>query len=163
MASSLTRWDPAADFAAMRNAMDRFFERGPGRFPAAARLGEDFGPTSLSLDVIENPESFVVKAAVPGVDPGDVEITIEDDILTIKGESSKTEETKEDNYLRREIRFGSFQRQLRLPPTVDADNATAEFTNGILNLTLPKKPESRARSLKITPKNVIEGEKPQSN
>ncbi len=154
MATALTRWDPSADFAAMRNMMDRLFEQPFNRLPF--RAGEDLGTTSLNLDVVETGETFVIKAAVPGVDPKDVDISVDDDVLTIRGEFNKQEESEEDNYLRREIRYGSFQRQLRLPPTVEAENAQAHFENGLLKLVLPKKPEARARSIKITPNGVID-------
>jgi len=119
--------------------------------PAIFRNGEDLGVSNLSLDVYETPENFVVKAAVPGMAPEDVDISVEDDVLTIKGEHEQKEEVTEDNYLRHELRWGSFQRSLRLPPTVDAEKADAAFENGVLTLTLPKKPEARARSIKITP------------
>lgn len=154
MATALTRWDPAADFAAMRNVMDRLFDQPFTRLPF--RGSEDLGATSLTLDVVETGENFVVKAAVPGVDPKDVEISVDDDVLTIRGEFNKQEESSDESYLRREIRYGSFQRQLRLPPTVDAEKAQAAFENGLLKLTLPKKPEARARSIKITPQGVID-------
>ena len=83
---------------------------------------------------------------------------MEDDVLTIKGEFEHKEEASEENYLRREIRYGSFQRQLRLPPTVDAEKADARFEHGMLRLSLPKKPEARARSIKITPQGVLNGQ-----
>ena len=76
----------------------------------------------------------------------------------LKGEFSHKEEANEQNYLRREIRYGSFERQLRLPPTVDAEKASASFEHGMLRLVLPKKPEARARSIKITPQGVVEGQ-----
>ena len=155
MPTSISRWDPASEFNTMRNLMDRFFDQGRGRLPF--RNGEDLGPSSLALDVIENGDDFVVKAAVPGVDPKDVEISVEDDVLSIKGAFEQTEETNEENYLRRELRFGNFQRTLRLPPTVDAERAQAKFEHGVLTLTLPKKPEARARSIKITTNGVIDG------
>ena len=155
MPTSLTRWDPASEFNTMRSLMDRFFEQGRGRLPF--RMGEDLGPSSLALDVIETGEDFVVKAAVPGIDPADVDISVEDDVLSIKGEFHQAEETNEDSYLRRELRFGSFQRTLRLPPTVDAERAHAKFEHGVLTLTLPKKPEARARSIKITTNGVVDG------
>jgi HSP20 family protein len=158
MATAITRWDPANDFAAMRGMMDRFFSQGAGRLPSAFRGGEDLGVTSLGLDVYETNESFVVKAAIPGVEPEKVDIAVDDDVLTIKGEFEQKDETNEVGYVRRELRYGSFQRSLRLPPTVDADKAEAAFENGVLKLTLPKKPEARARSFKITPKGVIEGQ-----
>lgn len=159
MATALTRWDPTADFAAMRNVMDRLFDQ---PFVRTLRTGEDLGNSTLSLDVIENGETYVIKAAVPGVDPKDVEISVDEDVLTIRGEFTKQEETSEENYLRREIRSGSFQRQLRLPPTVEPEKAEATFENGLLKLSIPKKPEARARSIKITPHGVIEGAKDQA-
>jgi len=156
MPTAVTRWDPTSEMASMRNMMDRLFEQSFGRLPSF-RGSEELGPANLNLDVVENGESFVVKAAVPGIDPKDIDISVDDDVLTIKGEFQHRDETNEDNYIRRELRYGSFQRQLRLPPTVDAENAKADFEHGMLKLTLPKKPEARARSIKITPQGVIDG------
>ena len=156
MATALTRWDPTAEFAAMRNVMDRFFDQ---PFVRTFRSGEDLANSALSLDVIESGDTYVIKAAVPGVDPKDVEISVDEDVLTIRGEFTKQEETSEENYLRREIRSGSFQRQLRLPPTVEPEKAEATFENGLLKLSIPKKPEARARSIKITPQGGIDGAK----
>lgn len=156
MPTAVTRWDPSSEMASMRNMMDRLFEQSFGRLPSF-RGSEELGPANLNLDVVENGDSFVVKAAVPGIDPKDIDISVDDDVLTIKGEFQHKDETNEDNYIRRELRYGSFQRQLRLPPTVDAENAKADFEHGMLKLTLPKKPEARARSIKITPQGVIDG------
>ncbi|OAI39785.1 hypothetical protein AYO38_07010 [bacterium SCGC AG-212-C10] len=157
MATTLTRWDPSAEMSTFRGAMDRLFEQSFGRLPSM-RNSEELGPTSLALDVTENGSEYVIKAAVPGIDPKDVDISIEDDVLSIKGTFEKVDEQKEEQYLRRELRFGSFQRSLRLPPQVDFDKANANFEHGMLTLTLPKRPEARARSIKITPQGVIEGE-----
>jgi len=156
MATAITRWDPANDFAAMRGMMDRLFDQSLGRLPSF-RGNEDLGITSLGLDVYETNDSYVVKAAIPGVDPDKVDISVEDDVLTIRGEHEQKDQVNEGSYVRRELRYGSFERSLRLPPTVDADKAQANFENGVLRLTLPKKPEARARSFKITPQGVIEG------
>lgn len=155
MATALTRWDPAADFAAMRSVMDRLFDQPFPRLPF--RSGEDLAAPNLSLDVVETGDQYVIKAAIPGVDPKDVEIAVDDDVLTIKGEFQHKEEANEENFIRREIRYGSFQRQLRLPPTVEPEKAEATFEHGMLRLAIPKKPEARARSIKITPNGVIEG------
>jgi HSP20 family protein len=158
MATTISRWDPMNDVSAMRNAMDRIFEQSVGRLPAF-RGGEDLGMSALGMDVYETNDSYVVKAAIPGVDPKDVDISVDDDILTISGEFNQKDESNNENYIRREMRYGSFQRSLRLPPTVDADKADAQFEHGVLKLTLPKKPEARARSLKITPHGVVEAGK----
>jgi HSP20 family protein len=163
MATALTRWDPAADFAAMRNLMDRVFEGNLPRLPVFRNGGEDLGPHNIAFDVIETGDAFVIKAAIPGVDPKDVDISVEDDVLTIKGEFEHKEEANEENYLRRELSYGAFQRQLRLPPTVEAEKAQATFENGMLRLSLPKKPEARTRSIKITPQGVLEAARPSNN
>lgn len=160
MSTSVARWDPFAELAGVRSVMDRLFEQSFGRLPAL-RSGEELGLAPVGLDVYETNNEYVIKAAVPGIDPKDVDISVEDDVLTIKGAFEQKEEAQEANYLRRELRYGSFERALRLPPTVDAGKATARFENGLLRLTLPKKEEARARTIKITPAGVIEGEKPQ--
>ena len=156
MPGTLTRWDPFAELTSMRNAMDRIFEQGFGRFPSL-RNGEEFGPSTLGLDVYETDGSYVVKAAVPGVDPDQLDIEVKDDVLTIRGSFEQRDESEDENYLRRELRTGSFERTLRLPPTVDAANADAQFDRGMLKLTLPKKEEAKAHAIKITPKAVLPG------
>lgn len=155
MPTSLTRWDPFAEFASMRTAMDRLFEQRFARFPAL-RGSEELTPGTLGLDVYETDGSYVVKAAVPGVDPEQLDISVDDDILSIKGSFEQKDESQDENYLRRELRSGSFARTLRLPPTVDAEHADAEFEHGMLKLTLPKREEAKARSIKITPKPIVE-------
>jgi HSP20 family protein len=156
--SSLTRWDPFTELASMRSVMDRLFDQGFARVPAI-RASEELGAASLGLDVFETNDALVIKAAVPGIDPADVEIAVEDDVLSIKGSFEKKDEVTDENYVRRELRYGSFARSLRLPPTVDAEKAQAQFEHGMLRLSLPKKPEARSRSIKITPQGVIEGAK----
>ncbi|MGE5594905.1 MAG: Hsp20/alpha crystallin family protein [Hyphomicrobiales bacterium] len=139
----------------MRSLMDRFFNDSVLRFPGFR--SEELTAPSLGLDVYETGNDYVVKAQVPGVDPKDIDINIEDDVLTIKGEFRHQDEVSEDQYLRRELRYGNFERSLRLPPTVDPEKAQAKFENGELKLTLPKRPEARSRSIKITPQGVIAG------
>ena len=153
MANTLTRWDPVADLAAMRSFIDRVYQA-PARFPVVRN--DESASTSLGLDIFETGNEFVIKVNLPGIDPTDVEIGVEDDVLTIKGESKHESEAQEGNYVRRELRHGSFARSLRLPLTVDAEKAKAGFEHGVLKLTLPKRPEARARSIKITPQGVVE-------
>ncbi len=151
MARTLTRWDPFAELASMRTAFDRVFDQAP-----RVNGAQNGGAATLGIDVYETPDELVVKAAVPGINPDDVEISVDDDVLTIKGEHRHEEETKDETWHRRELRFGSFHRALRLPPTVDAERATAGYENGMLKLTLPKKAEAKPRSIKITPAGVTE-------
>jgi HSP20 family protein len=157
MPNTLTRWDPMSEFANMRSVVDRLFGESFNRLPFRGP-GEELGTMPLNLDVYETNDSFVIKAAVPGIDPKDVDIQVEDDVLTIKGEYRHESQVNEDQYLRREMRYGSFQRSLRLPPTVEAERAQCSFENGVLKLELPKKPEARSKSIKITPQGVLEGE-----
>lgn len=161
MATGITRWDPTSEIASMRSMMDRLFDGSLSRLPFRSG-GEELATGALNLDVYETNDAFVVKGNVPGIDPKDIDIQVEDDVLTIKGEFTQKDEVTEDQYLRREIRHGSFQRSLRLPPTVDAEKAQCSFEHGVLKLELPKKPEARAKTIKITPQGVLEGERQES-
>lgn len=156
MATSIMRWDPAAEFNQLRETMDRLFNNF-GRWPVLR--DEGLGAHTLPVDVHETADSYVVTAAIPGVKPEDVDVSIEDGVLTIKGEFRREENVEERNYLRRELQYGAFERSLRLPPSVDFDKAEATFEDGMLKLSLPKRPEARPRSIKITPKAAIEGKK----
>jgi HSP20 family protein len=155
MPTALTRWDPFQELANMRTTLDRFFGDQGWRMPGF-RNGDEMSTSALAVDVAETPDAWVVEAAVPGVDPKDINIQVEEDVLTISGQFESKQEQKDTNYLRRELRYGSFERSLRLPPTVDAEHAEATFEHGMLKLRLPKKPEAKARTIKITPKGVIE-------
>lgn len=149
MASTLVRWDPWQDLANFRQTMDRLFD---DTFNGMSNGDNGRGGYSVGMDIIENADNFILKAAVPGVKPADVEINVENDVLTLRGSHREEERSDSDNYLRRELHWGSFERSMRLPPTVDAENAQASFEDGILTLTLPKRPEAKPRSIKITPR-----------
>ncbi|MFQ5381750.1 MAG: Hsp20/alpha crystallin family protein [Dehalococcoidia bacterium] len=147
--STLIRWEPAHEFRTLRDTMDRLFEdtfnrpstrTGGHREPSAATLG---------LDIFETGDEFVLTAAIPGVNPDDVEVSVDDDLLTISGHSSYETVDESATYHRRELRGGEFRRVLRLPPTINAEAAGIEFEHGLLKLTLPKRPEARSRSFKI--------------
>jgi HSP20 family protein len=157
MPTSVTRWDPFTEINTMRGLMDRLLDGSVGRFPAFRNGGEEIAAGALGLDVYETNDHLVVKAAVPGVQPSDVDISVDDDVLTIKGEFKQDETKDEDQYHRRELRYGSFERSLRLPPTVDAEKAEATFEHGMLKLEIPKRAEAKAKTFKITPKGVLEG------
>ena len=156
MATSLVRWDPFRDLAGFRQMVDRLFEDAFSRTPS--RNGEDeLSAWTLGIDVTEDNDEYLVTAAVPGVAPEDVDISIDDDVLTISGEWQDREKQEQKNYVRQELRYGAFRRSLRLPPTVDTEKANAQFEHGVLRLHLPKRAEAKARTIKITPHGVIEG------
>lgn len=145
---TLMRWDPFRELSDIRRTMDRWFEDAFGR---AGRLipVEEFG---MPVDLYETDNEVIVKAALPGVKPEDVDISITGETLTIKGESKQESEVKEGNYYRRELRYGSFTRSLPLPTRVVSDRAEATFENGILTITLPKAEEVRPKMVKVTAK-----------
>ena len=107
---------------------------------------------TLALDVYQTDDAAVVKTAVPGVKPDDIDITVSGNTLSISGETKEEEEVKEENYIRRERRVGSFSRSVVLPEGLEVDKAEASFEDGVLTLTIPKAPESKPKVVKITGK-----------
>lgn len=150
---SIIRWDP---FSELRQTVDRVLDESfrPFRFlTGVAELGE------IPLDMYQTANDVVVKAALPGVQPEQVDITISGDLLTIKGETRVEEEIKREDYFRQERRYGAFSRSVTLPGSLKSEKAEASFENGILTLTIPKAEEAKPRAIKIKPKGVIEGKK----
>ena len=152
MARELTIWrpfgeiSPFRDFERMRRDMDRFwdsfFERGVLR-------GEDGREWLPSLDVAETKNEIVVKAEVPGLEPKDIDISLSDGVLTIKGEKKQEKEEKEENYHLVERSYGSFFRSIRLPNEVQSDKINASYKNGVLKVVLPKSEEAKKKEVKI--------------
>ena len=145
--ANLVRWDPFREMISLREAMDRLFEDSIVR--PRGSLAPVTGAAALALDVCETADDVTVKASIPGVKPEDIDITVTGDVLTIKGETVEEEEKKEANYHLRERRYGAFQRSVTLPTAVKADKAAADFSNGVLTLTLPKVEEVKPKSIKI--------------
>jgi len=130
--------------------MDRLFEESFVR-PGGGRLAPA-GMEVPAVDVYQTDDAVVVKSAIPGIKPEDIDISITGDTLTIKGETRVEEEVNEENYIRRERRYGSFCRSLALPLPVVTEKAEAEFENGVLTLTLPKAEEVKPKAIKIKAK-----------
>lgn len=142
---AITRWDPFREMERMRDTMDRFIEEGLGMTP--------FTPERFSafpVDVYQTENEITVKAAVPGMKPEDININVLGNILTISGERKEEKETKEENYISREMRLGRFQRQIMLPTEVNPENAQAKFENGVVTLTLPKSEKAKAKTIKVS-------------
>jgi HSP20 family protein len=129
---ALTPWTGMTN---LKQEMDRLFERfwddDFREWPALA----EWKP---KLDVADTKEALVVKAETPGIDPKEIELTLRDQILTIKGEKKQEKEEKEEQYYRLERGYGAFARMIRLPAPVDASKVTATFKNGLLTVKLPK-------------------------
>ena len=143
--ATVTRWDPFQDVLSLREAMNQLVEESFVR-PNVGQGGQNFVP---ALDLSETAEGYLVEAALPGVKPEDVEITVENNVLTIKGETRQETDSKQRNFHRIERRFGSFQRTIGLPTTVKADAIKADLTNGVLLLEIPKAEEVKPRKISV--------------
>jgi HSP20 family protein len=117
------------------------------------------GESAFPVDLSETEEEVVVKDSLPGVKSDDIQISVTGDTLTVKGETQADQEDKQQNFYRRERRFGAFQRSFTLPAKVDADQARASFENGVLTLQLPKVPEVRPKTIEVKPKPTLEAGK----
>jgi HSP20 family protein len=147
--ADIVRWEPFGELMSLREAMDRLFEESIVR---PRSLLAPFFTEAIAVDMYETDDAVVVKAAVPGVKPEDLDISVSGDVLTIRGEVKQEEEVKRENYIRQERRYGAFCRQLPLPTSVNVDKATAEFEHGVLHLVLPKAEEVKPKSIKIKKK-----------
>lgn len=148
MVDMLTRWDPFREAITLREAMDRLFE--DTFVPARRREAAEERVYRLPLDAYVTPNEIVVLASVPGIKPEDVEITIEGDTLTIKGERPAPLENVD--YVMRERPYGKFQRTLNINIPVDADKAEARYENGLLTLTIPKAEAVRPKTIQVVSK-----------
>ncbi len=120
-------------------------------FEEMEKFIKDYGSQGFApaVDVYETKDDVVVEAPLAGVDPKDVEISIENDVLTIKGENKKESEVDDKNYYRKEVRSGSFFRSVALPAHVISDRAEAESVEGLLKIRIPKAPEAKPKSIKV--------------
>ncbi|MDD4635713.1 MAG: Hsp20/alpha crystallin family protein [Dehalococcoidales bacterium] len=153
--ADIIRWEPFRDMMTLRQAMDRLFE---DSFVRPASFGSLSVP-DVAIEMKETDSDIVIKAELPGVMPNDVDVSIAEGVLTVKGEHKEEKEEKETNYYRRELKYGSFSRSVNLPAVVNADQAEAVFENGILTLTLPKAEEAKPRQIKVKTTQAIEGKK----
>jgi len=147
--TTITRYDPTREFLTLREAMNRLFE---DSFVGSANATRSNGETELRLPIeaYETDHALVVRAPVPGLKPEQVEITLEGDTLTIRGEYPRPPENV--NYLFAERRWGRFSRTLQLNLPVEADKVEAEFENGLLTLTLPKAEAIRPKVIPVKAK-----------
>ncbi len=143
----LTRWEPMRDFVALSRAVNRMIDEEP--FTPLFRETQDLSTWAPAVDVYEDAESVRLTAELPGLEHKDVDVRIENGVLTLTGERKLEDEEKKDNYYRIERRYGAFTRSFTLPTTVDADKVKAEFKNGLLKITLPKREEAKPKQIKV--------------
>ncbi len=153
----LRRWEPFGEFSRMNQNMDRLWRGFYNNGDTAPDIS-DIKEWAIPLDVVDEGDKILVHASLPGVEPEDIDVTVENDVLTIKGHSKVEQEHQGANFLRRERRSGYFRRSLRLPDTLDAENARPNYDNGILTVTLPKIEAKKAKKLPVT-QNGVTGNK----
>jgi len=146
----ITRFQPHPPLAAFAGGMDRFFDEVMGRRLRSAFDDESMrGAWTPKIDILERKDALEIRTDLPGMKPEDVEVTVEDGVLSISGER-KLEQTQEgETFHRVECTYGSFERSFTLPTNVDADKIGARFANGELVLSLPKREEAKPKSVKI--------------
>ena len=145
------QFSPFSELRQMQDNMDRMWRR----FGSANHDdGSGMEAWAAPLDVVADGDDFVVRASLPGVSPDNIQVAIEDNVLTIRGETASTFETADGSYLMRERRSGSFHRSLRLPDTVDQDKAEPRYEHGVLTITLPKAEAKKAKQFEV---RVAEG------
>jgi HSP20 family protein len=159
---AIQRWEPWTEMLTLREAMGRLLEDSYVR-PASTGAGLNFD--AMPLDVFEDADNVEVRATLPGLRPEDVEITLQGDTLTIKGQQKASTERKQGNYLLREHRSGNFYRSVKLPMLLDSAKAEARFEHGVLTLTLPKAEATKPRQIRIStsaPQNTLEAKNVQA-
>ena len=142
---AITRWDPFRDVLSLQNRMNSIFQefnRGDGDVMSTAA----FVPP---VDVYEDEHNVTLKIEVPGIDEKDIDVRIENNVLTVHGERKFEKEEKEENYRRIERQYGSFTRSFTLPNTVDSEKVNANYEKGVLKIALAKKAEAKPKQIKV--------------
>lgn len=144
---ALVKYNPLRELRGMQEQMNRLLNLSWNQDLAGEDIKE--GIWQPAVDIYETEEAIVIKAELPDVDQKDIEVRIEDNTLTLKGERKHEGEVRKENYHRIERYFGGFQRSFSLPATVQQDNVSAVCERGILTITLPKKEETKPKQIKV--------------
>jgi HSP20 family protein len=145
---AITRWRPFRDVVSVQDEMSRLLDDIFGQRPARVHWKE--GDWNPSVDVTEDKDCVVVKAEMPGLNKDDVKISVQDNVLTLKGEKKQEKEEKEADYHRIERSYGSFCRSFQLPTAVSTDKIKASYKDGVLSITLPKTEEVKPKEIPIS-------------
>jgi HSP20 family protein len=146
----LVRWDPFRELNSIQDELNRLFGRTfGGAEPTRAPMAGAWAP---ALDVYETDASFVAKLELPGIDPEAVDVSVEDNVLTITGKRDFSNEVKEESYHRIERRYGSFSRSITLPATADTEKVEASFDKGVLTVEVPKVERAKPKKIAVKAK-----------
>jgi HSP20 family protein len=149
----LTRWNPYRDLSTLQNRMSRLFEE---QYGAGREESLTTGAFVPAVDVYEDEHSIQLKLEVPGIDEKDLDIKVENNVLSVSGERKLEKEEKEENFHRVERRYGSFTRSFTLPSTVSTDDIQADYDHGVLKIRLAKRAEAKPKQIKVS----VGGQKP---
>jgi len=144
--STIARLEPFRGLSTLQDQFNRLFNESFRNHPEESAL-TTWAP---AVDIYETPNELVVKADLPDVNEKDIDVRVENNLLTIRGERKFEKSVSEENFLRVERTYGSFSRSFSLPNTVNAESIGAEYKNGVLTVTLPKREESKPRQVKVT-------------
>ena len=147
---AIVRWEPFRDLMTVQERMNRIFDEAFRGAPARSEddwaLGGTWAP---AVDIYEQDGTLVLKAELPGIDPKDVDVRVENNVLTLHGERKFENEVKRDQYHRVERAYGTFSRSFTLPSVVDTANIKAEFKEGLLRVVMPKREEAKPKQISI--------------
>jgi HSP20 family protein len=147
---ALIRWEPVAELNTIQNEMNRLFN---SFFDPSAPTGRGNSTTRRWLppmDLVETPDHYVLRADLPGLSDGDVNVQLEDNVLTISGERQAEHEDQQEGYYRLERAFGAFTRSLTLPDGVNPDGVQAHFDRGVLEIRIPKPEQKKPKTVQIS-------------
>ena len=150
MATMITRWEPFRNISTLQEQVNRLFDS------SFKGNGDNSTLTTWApaVDIYETENELVLKADLPDIDEKNLDIRVENNMLTIRGERKFVQKVNEDNYLRIERTYGSFSRSFSLPSTVNTEAIKADYKNGVLTVQLPKRAESKPKQVKV---NVTNG------
>ncbi|HST78378.1 MAG TPA: Hsp20/alpha crystallin family protein [Verrucomicrobiae bacterium] len=150
--ANITRWDPFNELTSLQDRFNQLLNQPFGLF-RGFNPGNEQSLTAANfmpaVNVFEDEHTIKIEAELPGIDEKDIDISLENNVLTISGERKLENEDKKENFHRIERSYGRFTRSFTLPPTVETENVNAEFNNGLLNITLKKKEEAKPKQIKI--------------
>jgi HSP20 family protein len=146
---TIVRWEPFRGLLNLQERMNRLFEESARGVHRGEEEDWVMGAWAPAVDIYEKGTDVVLKAELPGVDPKDVDIRIENNVLTLKGERKFENETKREDYHRVERSYGSFTRSFTLPSTVDTASVKADYKDGVLRIMLPKREEAKPKQIQV--------------
>ena len=146
--AAVTRWNPLSDLVYLHSQMDQLFESAFGSGRSDRTDGYELA--NLPVDIHQTDDAYTIDAAVPGFRPEDVEVTLEDGVLTIRGSLRAEDSRDEKGYIRRERRMSAVYRQIGLPQEVQADGISASFSNGVLTVRVPRTPKAQPKRIPVT-------------